>query len=158
MQTAGISESTLTQANKVKGDEVLKMLAAFIDGKHATAPGDIRIVASVGSNVLMAHPGSRGCGRESDSRAIPYGNSGISWQTRGSIDSSTRLTEIIGAYMGLSQGIGGSAVAAVWEQANDDSGTRSAGAGKGEIGITLNTLWDFKIPRTSNFKRLKYVS
>ena len=33
-----------------------------------------------------------------------------------------------------------------------------SGADSGEVGLTLNYLWDFKIPRTSNFRRLKYVS
>ena len=33
-----------------------------------------------------------------------------------------------------------------------------SGADKGEVGLVLNTLWDFKIPRTSNFKRVKYVT
>ena len=155
MQTAGISESTLTQANKVKGDEVLKMLAAFIDGKHATAPGDIRIVASVGSNVLWLTQ-VQAAAVENQTISQFLRASGISWQTRGSIDSSTANGDY-GAYIGLSQGIGGSAVAAVWEQGSMLRDPFS-GASKGEIGITLSTLWDFKIPRTSNFKRLKYVS
>ena len=54
-------------------------------------------------------------------------------------------------------GQAGAAVAAVWESANliRDPYT---GAAKGEVGLVLNTLWDFKIPRTSSFKRIKYVS
>ena len=51
-QTAAISEFTLTQANKIKGTNVLAALAAYIDGKHATSPENIKVVASVGSNVL----------------------------------------------------------------------------------------------------------
>ena len=33
-----------------------------------------------------------------------------------------------------------------------------SGSAKGEVSIVLNTLFDFKIPRTSSFKRIKYVS
>ena len=52
LQTAAISESTLSQTNKVKGTEILELFAAFIDGQHAQGPADVRIVNSVGSNVL----------------------------------------------------------------------------------------------------------
>ena len=31
-------------------------------------------------------------------------------------------------------------------------------SGKGEIALTLNYLWDFAVPRTDNFKRLKFVA
>ena len=46
LQTAGITEVTLTQANKVKGDETLKLFVAMVDGMHASGLGDVRIVAS----------------------------------------------------------------------------------------------------------------
>ena len=155
LQSAGIGESTLTQANKIKGDKILELFAAFIDGQHANAPGDVRIVTSVGSNVLWLTT-AQAATVENQTIAQYLRASGIMWNTRGAIDTATSNGDF-GAYIGLSQGIGGAAVAAVWEQANmvRDPFT---GAGKGEIGITLNTLWDFAIPRTSNFKRLKYVS
>ena len=41
----GVGELTLTQAEKVKADEVLKELAGLIDGKHAASLDDVRIVA-----------------------------------------------------------------------------------------------------------------
>ena len=155
LQTAGISESTLTQSNKVKGDKILELFAGYIDGRHANAPGDVRIVTSVGSNVLWLTT-AQAAAVENQTIAQYLRASGIMWNTRGSIDTNTANGDY-GAFVGLSQGIAGAAVAAVWEQANmvRDPFT---GAGKGEIGITLNTLWDFKIPRTSNFKRLKYVT
>ena len=82
--------------------------------------------------------------------------SGISWTTRGNIDTDTSNGDF-GAYLGLSQGIAGAAQAAVWESASMIRDPYS-GSTKGEVGIVLNTLWDFAIPRVSNFKRLKYVS
>ena len=155
LQTAGISESTLTQANKLKGDEILKMFAGFIDGKHATSPGDIKIVCSVGTNVLWLTQ-VQAAAVENQTVAQFLRDSGISWQTRGSIDTNTSNGDF-GAYVGLGMGQAGAAVAAVWESASLIRDPYS-GAAKGEVGLVLNTLWDFKLPRTSSFKRLKYVS
>ena len=31
-------------------------------------------------------------------------------------------------------------------------------ANKGEVQLTLNWLWNFGLPRTANFKRIKFVS
>ena len=73
LQSAGIGESTLTQANKIKGDKILELFAAFIDGQHANAPGDVRIVTSVGSECSLVDNGSGGDGRKSDHRAVPTG-------------------------------------------------------------------------------------
>ena len=154
-ETATISESTLTQANKVKGDKILEKLAAFVDGKHANAPGDIRIVASVGSNVLWM-TNLQAATVDNMTVAQFLMASGISWTTRGAIDTNTANGDFA-AYVGLSQGIEGAAQAAVWESASLIRDPYS-GASKGEVGITMSSLWDFKIPRGSNFKRLKYVT
>ena len=155
LQTAGISESTLTQSNKVKGDKVLELFAGFIDGKHAGSPADVRIVASVGSNVLWLTT-VQASTVENQTVAQFLQASGISWNVRGDIDTNTANGDY-GAYVGLSKGIGGAAVAAVWEQANMIRDPYS-GAAKGEVGIVLNTLWDFAVPRSSSYKRIKYVS
>ena len=155
MQTAGISESTLTQANKLKGDEILKVFAGFIDGKHAISPGDIKIVASVGTNVLWLTQ-VQAAAVQNQTVAQFLRDSGISWQTRGSIDTSTGNGDF-GAYVGLGQGQAGAGVAAVWESASLIRDSFS-GASKGEVGLVLNTIWDFKLPRVSSFKRIKYVS
>ena len=45
--TAGITEATITQANKIKGDELLKLFLAYVDGQYAAGMGDVRVVASV---------------------------------------------------------------------------------------------------------------
>ena len=99
LQTAGISESTITQANKIKGDELLKVFAGFIDGKHATSPSDIKIVCSVGSNVLWLTQ-VQAAAVENQTVAQFLRDSGISWQTRGSIDTATRATAILLAMSG----------------------------------------------------------
>ena len=155
LQTAAISESTLSQSNKLKGDKILELFAGYIDGVHAQGPGDVRIVNSVGSNVLwMTTP--QAATVENQTIAQYLRASGISWTTRGSSDTNTANGDFAG-YVGLARGSAGAAVAAVWESASLIRDPYS-GADQGEVGLVLNTLWDFKLPRTSNFKRVKYVT
>ena len=154
-QSAGITENTLTQSNKPKGDKILELLAGYIDGKHAVSPADLRIVASVGTNVLWMTK-LQAAAVDNMTVAQFLRASGISWTTRGGIDTNTSNGDF-GAYIGLGQGIAGAAVAAVWSSGSLIRDPFS-GAKSGSVGITLNTLWDFKLPRTSNFRRLKYVS
>ena len=82
--------------------------------------------------------------------------SGVTWSVRGGIDTNTANGDF-GAYVGLSSGIDGAGIAAVWEQASlvRDPYT---GAKSGEVQLTLNYLWQLAFPRTANFKRLKYVT
>lgn len=156
MRTAGITEFTLTQTNKVKQDETLKAFLAYIDGQYASSMGDIRIVTSVGANVLwagtvMASPVTTG-------RTIAQFlmEAGMTWGTRGGIDTNTAAGDF-GAYVGLGRGIDGAAVAAVWEAAQLITDPYS-GATSGEVQLTLNFLWQLAFPRTANFKRMKFVA
>ena len=55
---AGITERTISQATKVKGDKTLEEFTALIDGLHAEDLSDLRVVASVGSTRLTGS----GCG------------------------------------------------------------------------------------------------
>ena len=52
---AGLVEKTITQANKVKGSNVLEAFAELIDGKAAMMPGDLKAVFAVGANTLWSH-------------------------------------------------------------------------------------------------------
>ena len=155
LETAAISETTITQADKVKGNKVLEVFASFIDGKHAGSPADVRIVASVGSNVLWMTT-VQAAAVENQTIAQYLRASGVSWNVRGDIDTGTGNGDF-GAYVGLQKGIGGAAQVGMWEQASMIRDPFS-GSTKGEVGIVLSTLWDFQIPRVSNFKRIKYVS
>ena len=82
--------------------------------------------------------------------------SGMSWTTRGGIETATSNGDF-GGYVGLGRGIEGAGIAAVWEQAQliRDPYT---GATKGEVQLTLNYLWQLAFPRSANFKRLKYIT
>ena len=152
---ASIDESTLTQANKVKAPETLAVFAAMVDGKHAASLGDLNVVASVGANTLWL---STIAAAAADTKTIAsfMRENGLSWGIRGDIDTNTANGDF-GAFVGLSRGINGAGVAAIW-----DSGAfirdPYSGAAKGEVALTLSYFWDFGLPRTSNFKRLKFVS
>ena len=155
LQTAAISEVTLTQSAKILGQKILEKLAGFVDGQHAISPSDIRIVASVGTNVLWMTT-IQAAAVENQTIAQFLRASGIDWTTRGGIDTATANADFA-AYVGLGNGIEGAAVAAVWESASMVRDPYS-GASKGEVGIVLNTLWDFAVPRPSSFRRMKYVT
>ena len=155
LQTAGIAEFTLTQANKVKADETLKAFLAHVDGQYASSLADLRVVVSVGSNVLW-YGSIHNSAADNQTIAQFLMASGMTWMTRGGIDTNTANGDF-GAYLGLDRGIDGAGIAAVWEQAQLVRDPYS-GASKGEVQLTLNYLWQLAFPRTSNFKRFKYVS
>ena len=155
MRTAGITEKTLTQNNKVKADETLKLFLSLVDGNHAGMLGDLRVVTSVGANVLW-YGSIHNSAADNQTIAQFLMASGLSWLARGSIDTNTANNDF-GAYIGLARGIEGAGIAAVWEQGQliRDPYT---GAAKGEVQLTLNYLWQLAFPRTANFKRLKFVT
>ena len=112
MQTAAITENTLTQANKIKGDEVLKLLLAYVDGQYAASMADVRIAASVGSNVLWG--GSvQAATVDNQTVASFLRENGVTWTTRGGIDTNTANGDF-GAYIGLARGNEGAGLVAVW--------------------------------------------
>ena len=155
LKTAGISETTITQAKKVKGDEVLMDFLAFVDGKYAGSMADVRIVASVGSNINWSariHAATV----SNQTIAAFLRENGVEWVTRHGIDTGTSNGDF-GAYIGLARGIEGAATAAVWEAAQLIRDPFS-GAKSGEVQLTLNYLWQLAFSRTANFKRIKYVS
>ena len=153
--TATIAETTLTQAHKILGVETLKAFIKYIDGVHASGPIDIRIVASQGANELWMTTIFKDT-VSNQTVAQFLRESGISWTVRGGVETATSNGDF-GAFMGLSRGIDGAAVLPMWENGTLVTDPYS-GADKGEIGLTMNTLWNFAIPRGANYKRLKFVS
>ena len=156
LQTASIDEFTISQANKVKGDETLKAFLAHVEGQYAAMFSDVMVVASVGSNVLWGGtvlPTPVTTGRTIAQFLM---ESGMTWTTRGGIDTNTANGDF-GAYVGLARGIDGAGIAAVWEQGQLIRDP-FAGSKTGEVQLTLNYLWQLAFPRTANFKRFKYVS
>ena len=155
LQTAAITEATLTQANSKKADEVLKFFLAYVDGQYANALSDVRIVASVGTNVLW-YGSVHAPTVDNQSIAQFLMASGLGWTARGGIDAATTNGKF-GAYVGLARGVDGAGIAAVWEQGQLIRDPYS-GAKTGEVQLTLNYLFSLAFPRPANFKRLKYVT
>lgn len=93
--------------------------------------------------------------REPDRRAVPRA-AGLSWGLRGGIETATGNGKH-GAIVGRARGIQNAAVAAVWEDAALVRDPYSV-PNKADVALTMHTLWGFKIPRTANFRRLKFVA
>ena len=155
LTTATISEVTLTQANKVKAANTLARFIGMIDGKHATMPEDLRIVAAVGANTLW-HSTIANAAAENQTVAQFLMASGIQWGVRGEIETASAAGDF-GAFVGLGRGIEGAGVAAVWDSGMLIRDPYSSAA-KGEVALTLSHLWGFDLPRPSNFRRLKFVA
>ena len=95
----GITEATITQANKVKGDELLKLFLAYIDGQYAASMADVRIVASVGSNTLWGGTVHAAAVDNQTVAAFLRAN-GVTWTVRGGIEANT-ANDDFGAFVGL---------------------------------------------------------
>ena len=157
LQTAAnVTERTMTQAAKVTGEGVLKAFAGLIDGKHAMTAGDLRIVLAVGANQLwFSEKAFTGASADTLIGELMT-RSGLSWMTRAEIETATTAGKF-GGFVGLGRGIEGAGVAAVWE-AGELIRDPYSGAAKGEIALTLSYLWNFGLPRPSNFARVKFVA
>ena len=153
---ANIGETTITQNHKVTAPGVLAAFAAQLDGKYATGLSDLRIVLAVGAARLWTSTVPNAATGNNASIAQVLGGNGISWQVREGIEDTTANGKFL-AFIGRARGIDGAAVAAVWENGSLIRDPYSD-ADSGEVRLTLNYLWDFQVPRTANFKRLKAVS
>ena len=155
LQGAAITESTLTQSAKIKGPETLAAFTDMIDGIHANTLGDLNVVAAVGAYRLWETTVINSTSTVT-TLAKFLRDAGLSWAARGSIEDATSNGDFA-AFVGRRMGIDGAAVAAVW-----DAGilTRDpyTDAAKGTVHLTMTWLWDFGLPRTSSFKRLKFVT
>ena len=154
LDDAAITEVTLTQANKVKWPETLQAFIGMLDGKHAMEPSDLNIVASVGASRLWY--GTQANSNRNESVAQVMRGNGLSWMTRGEIDTNTANGDF-GAFVGRARGIAGAGVAAVWN-AGEMLRDPYTGSATGEVAITLSYLWDFVLPRLASFRRLKFVT
>ena len=155
LTTAGITEVTLTQAQKVKAARWMELFAAMIDGKHAVDTDDLRIVMSVGANTLLMSTTDTAA-VSLDMSAQVLRNNGINWTARGDIETAT-ATGDFAAFIGRARGVEGAAVAPMWSGGQLIRDPYS-NAEKGEVKLTLSYLWAFGIPRTSSFRRIKFVA
>lgn len=155
LQTAAITETTISQANKILGPGTLSAFTGLVDGVHAMGLGDLRVVSSVGcwrlweSTVINATA-------DNMTLAAFLRTAGLSWMARGEIETMTAADDFA-AFIGRGRGIEGAAVAAVWE-AGELIRDPYSGAAKGEVALTLSHLWAFGLPRSSNFARIKFAA
>ena len=156
LNTAAITEFTLTQNNKVKGEEVLKSFLGLVDGKHAEGLRDLNVVLSVGANTLWGGTVLPSPVTTGQTIAQYLEMAGLSFGVRGDIETATSNGKF-GGFVGRARGIEGAGVAAIWE-AGSLIRDNVTGSKTGEIALTLNYLWAFGLPRPSNFQRLKFVS
>ena len=152
---AGLTEKTITQGDKVKGASVLQVFAELIDGKAAMTPSDLRTVLAVGANTIWSHTLAN-TGASVDTTIAEFlRRFGLNRLTRGDIETATAAGDFA-AFVGLAGGLEGSGVAAVWE-AGELIRDPYSGAAKGEVALTLSYLWNFALPRASNFARIKFA-
>ena len=153
---AGISAKTLSQANKIKGTETLAKLVELLDGLSAESIADLRAVAFVGANRLWRSTNIAGASARPMTMASWLNEAGFNWRTRGGIETATGNGKL-GAMLGLGRGLPGAGVVAVWEGATLIRDPYS-GAKSGTVQLTLQTLWNYKIVRASNFAKLTFVT
>ena len=153
LTTATITEQTITQANKILGPGTLAAFTGLVDGIHAMSLGDLNVVAAVGGWRLWEDTIINGTA-DNMTLAAFLRTAGLSWMARGEIETATDDGDFA-AFVGRSMGIDGAGVAAVWE-AGELIRDPYSGAAKGEVALTLCYLWDFALPRTSNFARIVF--
>ena len=151
---ADVDEETLSQSNKLLWPATVKAFMDMLDGLHASTPADLNIIASVGASRLW-HSTSANTNRNESLAQIMNGN-GLMFRSRANVDENTANGDF-GAFIGRKRGIDGAGVAGVWE-AGELIRDPYSGASKGEVALTLCYLWDFALPRASNFMRLKFVT
>ena len=158
----GVVEKTIAAASFVGAlitqfDDFPGAIASLIDGKHATSMDDLAMVASVPANEWWARTVLKIDNTEDASvfktQAMFLRDLGITWRVRDGL-AADNAAGAFPAFIGRRRGIEGAAVAAVWDSASLIRDPYS-GAAKGEIALTLNTLWAFKLPRPASFARVK---
>ena len=158
LQGAGITETTLTQANKIKGPETLAAFLAMVDGIHANTLGDLNIVAAVGAYRLWENTIINvATATNNQTLAAFLRLAGLSWAARGSIEDATANGDFA-AFVGRRMGIDGAGVAAVWDAGHSDARPvhrRGEGHRPPDDDLALG-LRGF--PGTDNFQRLKFVT
>ena len=156
LQTAtNVVEEELTQAEKVKGADVLGAFALMIDGKHATAGSDLRVVLSVGAQRLWMSTLAN-TGNAADTTISEFlTRAGIAFSARGGIDTATTAGKF-GAFVGRSRGIEGAGIARSLGPTECSSVDPYSSARSSEVNLSLSAFWAFGlVPRSEQFCTLE---
>ena len=152
---SGVDELTVTQAQKIKGDETVKKLATLIDGLYCASPADMNIVAAEGWNTLLLGTIHNSAASNETVGQFLRAN-GFNWSTRGDIATGSGNNAFL-AFISLARGLDGAGVAPVW-QASTLITDIYTGAASGTVTLTLHYQWAFDLVRPANFHRLKAVT
>ena len=152
---SGLTEKTISQANKLKPAETLQAFVELCDGIHAESLSDLNVVSTVGANQLWLMTIANSA-TENQTVAQFLMASGMTWGVRGNVETATTNNKF-GAFVGRGRGIEGAGVMAMWSSGELVRDPYSK-AKSGEILLSLNYLYDFTLPRAANFARVKFVS
>ena len=152
---SNVTQQTITQANKILGPGTLAAFTGLVDGIHAGGLADLRIVTAIGAYRLWENT-IINASADNMTLAAFLRKAGLTWSARGEIETDTANMDW-GAFVGRARGLDGAGVAAVWE-AGELIRDPYSGAAKGEVALTLCYLWDFALPRASNFARIRFVT
>ena len=150
----GLLEKEISQTNKLKPAETLQAFVELCDGIHAESLSDLMVVSTVGANQLWLQ--TIASATENQTLAQFMMASGLSWGVRGNIETATTNNKF-GAFVGRGRGIQGAGIVAMWSSGELLRDPYSK-AKSGEVLLSLNYLYDFDLPRSANFARVKFVS
>ena len=151
----GVTEVTLTQANKVKAVNTLSAFVDMLDGLHAVMPSDLRVVASVGADRLWRKTIANSAA-ENQTVSQFLEASGIMHRSREGIDTATADGDY-GAAVGLQRGVMGALQCVMWPTMSIIRDPYSE-AGAGAVNLIIHALWNYAIVRKSNLQVLKFVA
>ena len=147
----GIGAVTISQTDKIKPAETLAAFVGLLDGKYAEGLGDLRAVSAVGWNSLVRSTIANSTA-SNDTIAKFLMDNGLSWRTRGGIESTTTSGKQFCA-IGLGRGIQGAGQAVHWNAGMMVRDPYSAAA-SGVVKISLHTLWNWDLIRPENFAKI----
>lgn len=150
----GLLEKEISQTNKLKPAETLQAFVELCDGIHAESLSDLMVVSTVGANQLWLQ--TIASATENQTLAQFMMASGLSWGVRGNIETATTNNKF-GAFVGRGRGIQGAGIVAMWSSGELLRDPYSK-AKSGEVLLSLNYLYDFSLPRSANFARIKFVT
>jgi len=156
---SSVVEKELTQTQKTSAGDVLAAFSELIDGLHASAVSDLRIVLAVGADQLwratVLSVSSESASVFKTMRQF-LGENGVTWRSRAGLESTTTAGKIAG-FVGRANGIEGAAVAGIWEE-SEMIRDHFSDSGKGDVSLTLQGFWQLGVPRPTNFARIKFVT
>ena len=155
LDTIGITETEIAQADKVKGPETLSVFANMIDGKYAEGLSDLNVVTAVGATRLWLSTVINSAA-ENQTLAQFLMASGLSWKARGGIEVNTAADDFA-AFVSLQRGIMGAGLCPVWQGA-ELIRDKWSGAKAGQVQLTLHSYWNFGLIRTANFRRVAFAA